>query len=37
MIDITNYRTNIKKYAENSWISADVLQEYIEKGEEYGR
>jgi len=37
MINITNYRTNIKKYAQNSWISADILQDYIEKGEKYGR
>ena len=37
IINIREYKTNLKKYAENSWISADVLQEYIEKGEKYGR
>ncbi len=37
IIDIMDYRQNIKEYAENSWISADVLQEYLEKGERFGR
>jgi len=36
-IDYTEYKSNLKHYAENSWISADIIQEYIEKGEEYGR
>jgi len=36
-IDKLDYRANIKKLAENSWISADVLQEYLERGEKYGR
>ncbi len=31
------YISNVKKYAEDSWISADVIQEYIEKGEKFGR
>ena len=37
IIDFAEYKSNIKRYAENSWISADVIQEYIEKGEKYGR
>ncbi len=37
IIDISEYKTNIKTYAENSWVSADVIQEYLEKGEKYGR
>lgn len=36
-IDLIDYRQNIKQYAENSWISADILQEYIEKGEKFGK
>jgi len=36
-IDFSEYKSNLKYYAESSWISADVIQEYIEKGEEYGR
>jgi predicted nucleic acid-binding protein len=36
-IDFSEYKLNLKQYAENSWISADVLQEYLEKGENYGR
>jgi len=36
-IDFSEYKSNIKQYAENSWISADVIQEYLEKGEKYGR
>ena len=36
-IDKLEYKSNIKRIAENSWISADILQEYIEKGEGYGR
>ncbi|TFG25144.1 MAG: hypothetical protein EU529_01800 [Promethearchaeota archaeon] len=36
IIDFSEYKSNIKQYAENSWISADVIQEYIEKGEKYG-
>lgn len=37
VIDFAEYKSNIKRYAEDSWISADVIQEYIEKGEKYGR
>lgn len=36
-IDFPEYKSNLKLYAENSWISADVIQEYLDKGEEYGR
>lgn len=36
-IDFSEYKSNLKYYAENSWVSADVIQEYIEKGEKYGR
>ena len=36
-IDFPEFKSNIKQYAENSWISADVIEEYIEKGEKYGR
>ncbi|MHA1385478.1 MAG: hypothetical protein ACTSR3_17120, partial [Candidatus Helarchaeota archaeon] len=36
-IDYLEYKSNIKQYAENSWVSADVIQEYLEKGEQYGR
>ncbi|TFF89108.1 MAG: hypothetical protein EU548_08020 [Promethearchaeota archaeon] len=36
-IDFLDYKSNLKSYAENSWISADIIQEYIEKGEKYGR
>ena len=36
-IDFSEYKSNLKLYAENSWVSADIIQEYIEKGEEYGR
>jgi len=36
-IDKLDYRANIKKLAENSWISADITQEYLERGEKYGR
>jgi predicted nucleic acid-binding protein len=36
-IDFSEYKSNLKNYAENSWVSADVIQEYIEKGEVYGR
>jgi len=36
-IDFAEYKSNIKRYAENSWISADVIQEYIKKGEKYGK
>ncbi len=35
-IDFSEYKSNLKHYAENSWVSADVIQEYIEKGEDYG-
>jgi len=35
-IDKIEYKSNIKRYAENSWISADIIQEYLEKGEKYG-
>ena len=37
IIDIIEYKSNILQYAENSWISADVIQEYLERGEKYGR
>ncbi|MHA1294942.1 MAG: hypothetical protein ACTSQJ_20090, partial [Promethearchaeota archaeon] len=37
IIDFSEYKSNLKRYAENSWISADIIQEYIEKGEDYGR
>ncbi len=37
IIDYSEYISNIKKFAEDSWISADVIQEYIEKGEKFGR
>lgn len=37
VIDFAEYKSNIKRYAESSWISADVIQEYIERGENYGR
>jgi predicted nucleic acid-binding protein len=37
IIDIFEYKSNLKRHAENSWISADVIQEYIEKGDLYGR
>ena len=36
-IDFTEYKSNVKRFAENSWISADVIQEYIERGEKFGR
>ena len=36
-INTSEYISNVKKYAEDSWISADVIQEYIEKGEKFGR
>ena len=36
-MDFPEYKSNLKLYAENSGISADVLQEYIDKGEEHGR
>lgn len=36
-IDKLDYRANIKKLAENSWISANITQEYLERGEKYGR
>jgi len=36
-IDFSEYKSNLKKYAEDSWVSADVFQEYLEKGENYGR
>jgi len=36
-IDFSEYKSNLKLYAENCWVSADIIQEYIEKGEEYGR
>ena len=36
-IDFSEFKSNVKKYGENSWVSADIIQEYIEKGEEYGR
>jgi predicted nucleic acid-binding protein len=30
------YKTNIKKIAEDSWISTDIIEEYLEKGEKFG-
>ena len=36
-INSSEYVSNIKEFAEDSWISADVIQEYLEKGEKYGR
>lgn len=36
-IDFPEYKSNLKRYAENGWISADVIQEYMERGEDYGR
>ncbi len=35
-IDLSEYKTNLKKYAEDSWISADIIQEYLERGEKFG-
>lgn len=37
IINISNYKSNLKKYAESSWISADIVQKSIEEGEKYGR
>jgi len=37
IINSSEYISNIKKYAEDSWISADVIQNYLEMGEKYGR
>jgi len=37
IINSSEYRSNVKKYSEESWISADVIQNYLEKGERYGR
>lgn len=34
---ISEYILNVKKNAEDSWISADIIQEHIEKGEKFGR
>jgi Predicted nucleic acid-binding protein, contains PIN domain len=34
-ITISEYRKNVKVYASQGWISADILQYYLEKGEEY--
>lgn len=36
-IDYSEYKSNLKRYAENSWISADILQEFLERGQKYGR
>ena len=36
-INFLEYKENIKRYAENSWISADIIQEYLEKGVKFGR
>jgi hypothetical protein len=36
IIDFAEYKSNIKKFAEVSWISGDIIQEYMEKGENYG-
>ncbi len=35
-IDLAEYINNNKKLSSHSWISADVIQEYIKKGEKYG-
>jgi predicted nucleic acid-binding protein len=35
-IDLSEYKTNLKKYAEDSWISADIIQEYLDRGEKFG-
>jgi len=37
IINSSEYISNVKNFAEDSWISADVIQEYIEKGEKFGR
>jgi len=37
IINSSEYISNIKKYAGDSWISADVIQNYLEMGERYGR
>ena len=34
-ITISEYRRNLKVYASQGWISADVMQYYLEMGEEY--
>jgi len=36
-ISLSEYKSNLKKLAEDSWISTDVIQEYIDKGEQYGK
>lgn len=36
-IDYIEYKVNIKRLAENGWISADIIQEFLDKGEQYGR
>jgi len=36
MIDLAEYKGNLKKYAEDSWVSADIIQEFLEKGEKLG-
>ncbi|MHA1250874.1 MAG: hypothetical protein ACTSRP_12855 [Candidatus Helarchaeota archaeon] len=36
-INFSDFRENIKKLAEDNWISADVIQEFLEKGEKYGK
>ena len=35
-IDLSEYKTNLKKYAEDCWISADIIQEYLDRGEKFG-
>ncbi|MBD3255485.1 MAG: hypothetical protein GF383_10350 [Candidatus Lokiarchaeota archaeon] len=37
VIDYSEYKSNLKQYAEDSWISADLIQEYLEKGDKFGR
>lgn len=37
IINPSEYSSNVKKYSEDSWISADVIQNYLEMGEKYGR
>ena len=33
-LDKDDYRKNIKNYCSNGWINADVLQEFLQRGEE---
>ncbi len=36
-LDFFDYKSNIKKLAECSWLSADIIQEFLEKGEKFGK